>query len=72
MKDNIHSHPFKSMTVSTVTHASDDVMMLRCTGRLVLGEDAEALRTSANWSTSIVWVSRPLPAFIDWTILGSS
>jgi hypothetical protein len=40
MKDNIHSHPFKSMTVSTVTHASDDVMS-SCTGRLVLGEDAD-------------------------------
>ena len=44
MNDNIRSHPFKSMTVSTVTHASDDVIMLRCTGRLVLGEDADALR----------------------------
>ncbi len=32
------------MAVSTVTHVSDDVMVLRCTGRLVLGEDAEALR----------------------------
>ncbi len=44
MNDNIRSHAFKSMTVSTVTHASDDVMMVRCTGRLVLGEDANALR----------------------------
>jgi anti-anti-sigma factor len=42
MNDNIHQ--FKSMTVSTVTHVSDDVMVLRCTGRLVLGEDADALR----------------------------
>jgi len=32
------------MTVNTVTHVSDDVMVLRCTGRLVLGEDADALR----------------------------
>jgi len=32
------------MAVSTVTHVSDDVMVLRCTGRLVLGEDADALR----------------------------
>ncbi len=44
MNDNFHSHQFKSMTVSTVTHVSDDVMVLRCTGRLVLGEDADALR----------------------------
>jgi len=32
------------MTVNTVTHVSDDVMVLRCTGRLVLGGDADALR----------------------------
>jgi anti-anti-sigma factor len=44
MNDNFHSHQFKSMTVSTVSHVSDDVMVLRCTGRLVLGEDADALR----------------------------
>ena len=44
MNDTFHSHQFKSMTVSTVTHVSDDVMVLRCTGRLVLGEDADALR----------------------------
>jgi len=42
MNDNFQQ--FKSMTVSTVTHVSDDVMVLRCTGRLVLGEDANALR----------------------------
>jgi anti-anti-sigma factor len=44
MNDNFHSHQFKSMTVSTVSHVSDDVMVLRCTGRLVLGEDTDALR----------------------------
>ena len=44
MNDTFHSHQFKSMTVSTVTHVSDDVMVLRCTGRLVIGEDADALR----------------------------
>jgi anti-anti-sigma factor len=44
MNDYFHSHRSKSMTISTVTHASDDVMMLRCSGRLVLGEDADALR----------------------------
>jgi len=44
MNDNFHSHQSKSMMVSTVTHVSDDVMVLRCTGRLVLGEDADALR----------------------------
>jgi anti-anti-sigma factor len=44
MNDYFHNHRFKSMTVSIVTHASDDVMVLRCTGRLVLGEDADALR----------------------------
>ena len=44
MNDNFHSHQFKGMTVSTVRHVSDDVMVLRCTGRLVLGEDANALR----------------------------
>jgi anti-anti-sigma factor len=44
MNDNFHSHQSKSMTVSTVTHVSDDVMVLRCTGRLLLGEDADALR----------------------------
>jgi len=43
MNDTFHSHQFKSMTVSTVSHVSDDVMVLRCTGRLVLGEDADAL-----------------------------
>jgi anti-anti-sigma factor len=32
------------MTVNAGTHVSDDVMVLRCTGRLVLGEDADALR----------------------------
>ena len=47
MNDNFHSHRFKGMTVSTVRHVSDDVddvMVLRCAGRLVLGEDANALR----------------------------
>ena len=44
MNNNFHSLQFKSMAVSTVTHVSDDVMVLRCTGRLVLGEDADALR----------------------------
>ena len=47
MNDNFHSHQFKGMTVNTVRHVSDDaddVMVLRCTGRLVLGEDANALR----------------------------
>ena len=44
MNDNFHSHQFKGMTLSTVRHVSDDVMVLRCTGRLVLGEDANALR----------------------------
>ncbi len=44
MNDNFHSHQSKSMTVNTVTHVSDDVMVLRCTGRLVLGGDADALR----------------------------
>jgi anti-anti-sigma factor len=44
MNDNFHSRQFKGMTVSTVSHVSDDVMVLRCTGRLVLGEDANALR----------------------------
>ena len=47
MNDNFHSHQIKGMTVSTVRHVSDDVddvMVLRCTGRLVLGEDANALR----------------------------
>jgi anti-anti-sigma factor len=44
MNDNFHRHQFKGMTVSTVSHVSDDVMVLRCAGRLVLGEDANALR----------------------------
>ena len=44
MNDNFHSHQSKSMTVNTVTHVSDDVMVLRCTGRLVPGGDADALR----------------------------
>src|SRR6266436_7205571 len=44
MNDNFHSHQSKSMTVNTVTHVSDDVMVLRCTGRLVLGGDADAFR----------------------------
>ena len=44
MNDNFHSHQFKGMTVNTVRHVSDDVMVLRCAGRLVFGEDANALR----------------------------
>jgi anti-anti-sigma factor len=42
--NNFHSPQFKSMALSTVTHVSDDVIVLRCIGRLVLGEDADALR----------------------------
>ena len=44
MNNNFHSPQFKSMALSTVTHVSDDVIVLRCIGRLVLGEDADALR----------------------------
>lgn len=44
MNDNSHSHRFKSMSVSAVTDISDNVTVLRCSGRLVLGEDADALR----------------------------
>lgn len=44
MNNNFHNPQFKSMALSTVTHVSDDVIVLRCIGRLVLGEDADALR----------------------------
>jgi anti-anti-sigma factor len=33
-----------SMTLNMVSHISDNVTVLRCSGRLVLGEDADALR----------------------------
>lgn len=48
MKRYAHSHPGKNMMLSTFTHVSDDVIVLRCTGRLVLGEDADALRERAT------------------------
>jgi anti-anti-sigma factor len=32
------------MTLNMVSYISDDVTVLRCSGRLVLGEDADALR----------------------------
>ena len=44
MNNKFHSPQFKSIALSTVTHVSDDVIVLRCIGRLVLGEDAAALR----------------------------
>ena len=33
-----------TMTLNMVSHISDNVTVLRCSGRLVLGEDADALR----------------------------
>ena len=44
MNDCFHSPRVKNMALNLVTHISDDVTVLRCTGRLVLGEDADALR----------------------------
>ena len=37
-------HRVKSMTLNMASHISDNVTVLRCSGRLVLGEDADALR----------------------------
>src|SRR6266478_10249845 len=34
----------KNMTLNMVSYISDNVTVLRCAGRLVLGEDADALR----------------------------
>jgi anti-anti-sigma factor len=34
----------KNMTLNVVSYFSDNVTVLRCSGRLVLGEDADALR----------------------------
>jgi len=44
MNDYFRSPRVKNMALNIVTQISDDVTVLRCTGRLVLGEDADALR----------------------------
>ena len=44
MNDYFYSRRVKSMTLNMVSHISDNVTVLRCSGRLVLGEHADALR----------------------------
>ena len=44
MNDYFRSHRVKSMTLNMVSHIADNVTVLRCSGRLVLGEDADVLR----------------------------
>jgi anti-anti-sigma factor len=44
MNEYFMDHRVKSLTLNMAAHISDNVTVLRCSGRLVLGEDADALR----------------------------